>query len=401
MRSANRESIDRMNVWRRMAALALLPLLLLTSGCWNQVEVINTTEAVGIYFEKGNGELSVGVQLAEPNNSQSGTQPRKPVNMFSTGATYSDAARRVMLNLPRLPMWPHIGVMVIGADVAQDDLALVADFLARNRNIRKTALLFIGQEGASGKDFLEAELPIEPYPIAGLRKLINIQEQQVGIYRPITVDKFLERLSEKGIQPAVPQVALQEVNGKKVLSLQGTAVFKDRRQVGSLNEVESQGYRLLSPDMITGGLLSFPFPDDSSTSPRQMISVELTRSVAKTTVKTEDGRVKKIAIEIDAEGNFYDQNFAEQIISLDNIVVMEQATNEEIKRRAAAAITKAQSLESDIFGWGLLLHKQDPQIWDQVEDDWPQLFSGVESEINVTFSIRRTYLLDHSFEFAE
>jgi len=306
----------------------------------------------------------------------------------------------VMLDMPRLPLWPHASVMLIGGEVAQDDLALVADFLARNRNIRKTSLLFIGQ-GASAQAFLEAEVPIEPYPIASLRKLINIQEQQVGIYKPITVDKCLKSLAEPGIQPAVPQVVIREADGKKVLALQGTAIFKERRQVGAFDEMESQGYRFLSPDMITGGLLSFPPPGEYFSNSRKYISVELTRSLAKTTIETEGDKVKKVLIEVDAEGNFYDQNFAEQIISLDNIARIEQATNNEMQQRMTAAIIKAQGLESDVFGWGLLLHQQDPQLWRQVEDDWPRLFSGLETEVKVNFAIRRTYLLDHSFEFAE
>ena len=400
MRSAKKIPMSSKNSWKRFAAILLLPSLFLASGCWNQVEVVNTIEAVGLFLGQEDGQLLVGVQLAEPSSSQAGTQPRKPFNVFSTGPTYSDAARRVMLNTPRLPVWPHASVMLIGGDVAQDDLALVADFLARNRNIRKTSLLFIGQ-GASAQDFLEAEIPIEPYPIAGLRKLINIQEKQVGIYRPITIDKCLKSLAEPGIQPAVPQVVIREVDGKQVLALQGTAIFKDRRQVGTFDEMESQGYRFLSTDMITGGLLSFPPPGEYSSDSRKYISVELTRSLAKTTIETEEGKVKKVLIEVDAEGNFYDQNFAEQILNLENIARIEQATNNEMQKRMTAAIIKAQRLECDVFGWGLLLHQQDPQLWKQVEDDWPRQFSSLETEVKVNFAIRRTYLLDHSFEFAE
>ncbi|HRY13212.1 MAG TPA: Ger(x)C family spore germination protein [Syntrophomonadaceae bacterium] len=385
---------------KRFMALLLLSSLFLTSGCWNQVEVINTIEAVGLFLGQEDGQLLVGVQLAEPSSSQSGTQPRKPLNAFSTGATYSDAARRVMLNTPRLPIWPHASVMLIGGEVAHGDLALVADFLARNRNIRKTSLLFIGQ-GASAKEFLEAELPIEPYPIAGLRKLINIQEKQVGVYKPITVDEFLKSLAEPGIQPAVPQVVIQEADGKQVLALQGTSIFKERRQVGTFDEIESQGYRFLSAEMITGGLLSFPPPGESSSDGRKYITVELTRSLAKTKVETEGNKVKKVVIEVDAEGNFYDQNFAEQILNLENIARIEQATNNEMQGRMTAAIIKAQGLESDVFGWGLMLHQQDPQLWRQVEHDWPRLFSGLETEVKVNFAIRRSYLLDHSFEFIE
>ncbi|MEQ8201864.1 MAG: Ger(x)C family spore germination protein [Syntrophomonadaceae bacterium] len=399
MKSVKKGQICRKSKWKRFAAVALLPALLLSSGCWNHVEVVNTVEAVGIFFDIENGQPLFGVQLAEPASSQTGTQPRKPVNIFSTGATYSEAARRVMLNVPRLPMWAHVGVMLLGTDLTQNDLGLVADFLARNRNVRKTSFLFVAE--GSGRDFLEAELPIEAYPIMGLRKLISIQEQQTGIYKPVRIDDFLQDLAEPGVEPTVPQVIVREVDGKKVLGLDGTAVFKERRQVGVLNEQESQGFRLLSPRMVSGGLLTFPPPGENNPNNNKYISIELTRSLAKVKPQIEGNQIKKIIIQIDAEGNFYDQNFAGQIISLDNIARMQEATGEEIKKKVTAAVIKAQGLQSDIFGWGRLVRQQDPSLWEQIADDWPLMFSGSEIEVTVNFSIRRTYLLDHSFEFVE
>lgn len=399
MKPVNRKAIYPSQWAKRIIILAVLPSLFLISGCWNQVEVVNTVEAVGMFFDLENGQPAFGVQLAEPSSSQSGTQPRKPVNVYASGATYSEAARRVMLNVPRLPMWAHVGVMVIGTDVTRNDLALIADFLARNRNVRKTSFLFVG-DGGSSKDFLEAELPIEAYPIMGLRKLIRIQEQQTGIYKPITVDDFLQALAEPGIEPAVPQVVVNDIEGKKFLGLQGTAVFRERRQVGVLNEQESQGYRLLGPSMVTGGLLTFP-PPGANANDNKYISVELTRSLATVKPQIEANKIKKISINIEAEGNFYEQNFAGQIISLQSINQIETATDEEIKKRVTAAVEKTQGLGSDIFGWGRLVRKQDPILWEQIAGDWPNIFSGLETEVTVNFSIRRTYLLDHSFEFSE
>ncbi len=399
MKPAKPKPICNCNLFKKLIILIILPGLLFTSGCWNQVEVVNTVEAVGMFFDLENGQPLFGVQLAEPTSSQSGSQPRKPVNVYAGGATFSEAARRIMLNVPRLPMWAHVGVMVIGTDVTRNDISIIADFLARNRNVRKTSLLFVG-DGGSSKDFLEAELPIEPYPIMGLRKLIRIQEQQTGIYKPITVDDFLQALAEPGIEPAVPQVVVNDIEGKKVLGLQGTAVFRERRQVGVLNEQESQGYRLLSPKMVTGGLLTFPPPGEKSTSGKYL-SIEMTRSQATVKPEIEGNQVKKITINIEAEGNFYEQNFAGQIITLENLTTIQESTDDEIQQMVTAAVGKAQELGSDIFGWGQLVRKQDPVLWEQLAGDWPLIFSGLEIEVTVNFAIRRTYLLDHSFEFSE
>lgn len=400
MKPAKKERNHLRSRWRRYTALALLPVLLLCSGCWNQVEVVNTVEAVGILFDLEDGRPLFAVQLAQPASSQAGTQPQKPVNYYSVGATFSEAARRIMLEVPRLPIWAHTGVMLMGTGLTNHDLAVLADFLARNRNVRKTSLLFVAK-GSPSKDFMEAELPIEAYPLMGLRKLIRIQEQQIGIYKSITIDDFLQDLTEAGIEPTVPQVVVKDSEGKKILGLQGTAVFKGRRQVGELDERESRGYRLLSPSIVTGGLLTFPPPGAEGADNGRYISIELTRSRATIKPQIEGGSIKRVTISIDAEGNFYEQNFVGQIISLENMANIEDATGEEIKRSVTAAIAKAQVLQSDIFGWGRMVRRQDPPLWEQIGDDWPAIFSSLEIEVRVDFAIRRTYLLDHSFEFLE
>jgi len=62
---------------------------------------------------------------------------------------------------------------------------------------------------------------------------------------------------------------------------------------------------------------------------------------------------------------------------------------------------KAQSLNSDIFGWGRIINQSNPALWQQLEKDWPATFPGIQADISVNFDLRRTYLLDRSFEFKE
>ena len=69
----------------------------------------------------------------------------------------------------------------------------------------------------------------------------------------------------------------------------------------------------------------------------------------------------------------------------------------QIEDEMKQAISKAQHYQADIFGWGRLLEREYPPIWSQVEQDWPQIFSGLQADIQVNFELRRTYLTDESF----
>lgn len=403
MQLGKQSAILMITKWKNLCLLLLLLLsLFFTTGCYNKIEVNNTVEAEGIVFDLEGGQPAFSVQLAKASGTdQSGSsQATKAVNISQTGRTFTEAARKVMDYLPRLPLWAHAGVAIIGEDLAKEDLARAADFMGRNRNFRKTSMLFI-TKGVTGKECMEAESPIEAYSLPGLIKLIRIQESQLGIYMPVTLDDFLEALATPGIQPAVPQVTIQERDGKNVLRLDGTAVFKDRKLVGSLDEVESQGYRFLSPKMVTGGLIIIPSPLDNSPTSDKMVSIELTRSQAKVTPEIEENKLKSMKIHIEAEGNFYEQTFEGDILDIEMINKMNTLIAEQMKQEITAAIMKAQLLDSDIFGWGRSIHRKNPDLWSKIENDWPDIFPGVKTEITVNFEIRRTYLLDKSFEFKE
>ena len=401
MRLDKIQSIPHINKFKLLGLTSMLLAQLFISGCWNQIEVSSTVEAAGLACDLQNNQPSVSVQLAQPvSRGESGGEPSKPINITQTGQTYTEAARKTMLSLPRLPVWSHAGVIIIGEDLAQQDVSWVADFIARNRNFRKTSSLFI-TSGTTARECLEAELPVESFSIAGLKKLIRIQEQQLGYYSEVATDKFLEELATPGIQPVVPQVTIIEVDNKKVLRLDGTAVFKDRKVVGSLNEVESQGYRFLSPRMINGGFLVVNYPPDGEASPtNRLIGFELTRSLAAVKPVFEGNKVR-MQIHIEAEGNFYEQTFIGDVLTLNNVKKIEALIDERIKEEVNAAIMKAQGLNSDIFGWGRMIRKQNPKVWQELETDWDAVFPGIETDITVHFAMRRSYLLDRSFEFKE
>lgn len=380
--------------------LLLLPIFFV-SGCWNQIEVNDTAEAEGLVFDLEGGQPSFSVQLANPGGQDEPGESKacQAISITQTGRTFTEAARKTMLSLPRLPLWAHSGVVVIGRDLANTDLARVADFIARNRSVRKTALVFVSS-GASGKELMEAQVPLESYSLAGLKKIMHIQEQQLGIYSSINLDKFLDELATPGIEPAVPEVSIEETEGEKILRITGTAVFKDHKRAGSLNEKESQGYRFLNSKMITGGLIIVQWPlEQNSSNDSNFISIELSRSKASIEPQIEANRIKKMNIQIDAEGNFYEQTFTGDVLTLKNIKVLEQLVDEKIKENIAASILKAQALDSDIFGWGQQIYRTNPDLWQQLEQDWPVIFPGIEVDITVDFSLRRAYLLDKSFTF--
>ncbi|MGI5922136.1 MAG: Ger(x)C family spore germination protein [Syntrophomonadaceae bacterium] len=383
---------------KRTTKYSLLLLLIMAqfciSGCWNYLEVNNTAIPLGIGFDYQNNQAQFSVQYATPSSTSQeagGTSAPQALVITETAETAIEAARRTALDIPRLGLWSHAHTLLIGENLARRDLALCIDSIARNRNIRKTANLYICA-GVSVRECLQAEMPLEPFSANGLNKMISNQENQLGIYMPIHVATFEQHLATPGIDAAAPVITVKENSGKKMLTLAGTAVFKNRQMVGILNEEESRGYRYLSTKQINGGMITI---NPTGQGP---VLIELTRSQASIKPKVGPNGIT-MQIRLEAEGNFYGQDTAKEILTRENIKNLEKYTNQKMSADIKSAVSKCQMLQSDIFGWGREIHRTHPAYWREIQGDWPSIFAGVKTEINVNFKLRRTYLAIKSFKF--
>jgi spore germination protein KC len=169
-----------------------------------------------------------------------------------------------------------------------------------------------------------------------------------------------------------------------VSELNGIAIFKDKRLAGFLTPDESNAY-LYATDGIKGGLLVFPFhgkKDDTT--------IEISSSKTKTSFRVEDGKIK-IKIKTETQG-FLDEHMGlDQDFSKKDIARMEDIAAAKIEHNVSNLIKKIQSeYDSDIFGFGNLIHKRDYKLWKQLEDNWPALFKDIEVEVSSKVHIEDT-----------
>ncbi len=377
-------------------AFLLLFLLLLgfNPGC-GVTELDKASIPLGLGVDLSGEQIVVSTELASPispEQIESSSAPDFYV-ISGRGSTVVEAARKITLEMPRNPLWSHTNSMIIGEKLARQDMALFMDFLSRNRYVRKNIPVFVSSK-STPEEILSVKLPIEPHPSIAIKNILHLQEKQVGIYVPIELKEMEFRFLSPGIEPLVPQVSILESNTGKRLLLEGAAVFRGRKMVGSFNEMESRGYRWMSPRMIQGGLFLVPSPLHSG----KQISLELTRSQAQITPKLQEGAII-MQIKIKAEGNFYEQNEVGELFTRERFREIEELANQEIKRQILLAINKAQQLNSDVFGWGQMIKQNYPQQWGKMEDNWDEIFPTVGEQIKVDFSLRRSYLADRSFKF--
>lgn len=60
-----------------------------------------------------------------------------------------------------------------------------------------------------------------------------------------------------------------------------------------------------------------------------------------------------------------------------------------LKEYIQAALSLAQKNKTDIFGFGQMFYKKNPQHWKEIKDKWDdELFSNIEVEMNVEVDLK-------------
>lgn len=376
---------------RRWMVIVLVLLLSNCSACWD-IRELNMTAvctAAGVELSPSGEYLFTGQLLKPGAPDENGSQTSRTTVLSARGSAVADAGRRFMLSLGRLPEWPSISTFVIGENLAQKDLALLCDFLLRNRNIRPTSNLLLSK-GCCPEEVLSFPMPLTSYTGEDLKIILELQEKQLGIYVPTDMHEFLRKLSMPGIDPVIPQLAIE---GEK-LFINGTAVFKERRMVGVLNEQESRGYRWLNGRCANGGMIEINFPKR----PDEVVSLEIRQFYSKITPQVDEGELKMKVI-VKVELSFYEQSKSGELLNLSGKKELEELAAREIKREITACIEKAQFLGSDILGWGYILQKRQPELWKQYAAEWTDIYPAIASDIEVETLLLSLMLSQKSFRF--
>lgn len=380
---------------KRILQPLMLLAALMVSGC-GTTEINKSSIPLGFGADYQNHKIIFTTQLAIPSSPEkaAGNEPQFIVQSTS-GTTVAEAARRVSLSNSQYPLWSQSSLMLWGEDLARSDLAIFMDFVSRNRFVRKNIPVVV-THNATVEEILSTKPLATAYTANAIKDLLQVQQTQLGIYTPVTLMEVIERFATPGIEPVIPMITLKKGAQGQELLLHNMAVFRDRKMVGTLNEKESRGYRLMSPHMIQGGLFVIPSPQE----PGKWITLELSRSTARITPEIKQKTIK-IKIEVTGEGNFYEQSGTAQMFTPQIFQSLSDRANRELTSQISACIAKAQALDSDIMGWGTLIHAAYPQVWKEIGSQWREYFPTVESEIIVKYDIRRSYLTEKSFVFRE
>jgi germination protein, Ger(x)C family len=365
--------------------ILLIIISVLLSGCWDSIEMnkLSIVSGLGWDMDPDTGEVTLTNQSIIPSQIRSssgisGGGEQKGVGTLQTiqldhytGSSLYDALNRYTQHGSRIPFYQHTQIYVFGKEGAKKGIYRFLDTIARNPASRPNVLMVVSEKKAS--DILEIKNGMESIQAFGMAAEIKLSAEY-SKYLAITYLEFSNRFMSKTTAPIAPMVGIFEETGpegKKIqkICITGTAVFKEDKMIGELNERESSGL-LWAIDKIKKGFVMIP-----------EASLEIVKAKSKIVPELRDDKIK-ITIQIDEESNLMEYK-GHQDMTSDILQELEKDQAKEIESQVMTAVKKSFSLNADIFGFGEAVHRKYKKEWKDLKPRWNEIYPRIEVAVKV------------------
>jgi spore germination protein KC len=417
-----------LNFKKKVMLLLIITWLLSLTGCWDHLEV-ERLGIIGIIAldQAPEGKLRVTVQIINPKVLAGGGQvggaggmsasARPYRNVSAEGNTIMECIRLLSLHAPYRLFFAHNQTILISEELARNrDIEKIVDFFDRNQQFRRNNYVLVSRIDISSVMGLPGETQVP-----ATQRIPSIIRQQYlsSFYPNVQLGDFLENLECDGrdvyamgiqVEPNEAEVREQlagESDGNAeeqrtktigmLVKVGGTAVFKGNRMAGWLNERESRGL-LWVKGQVNGGVITVPCFPEQTPGQNKSVSMEILRNKSRIQPEFIDGELSVI-VKIDVVATVQEVLCMVELEQPAFIESIEEALAGAIQTEVEAALAKAQhEYQSDIFGFGEVVHRKYPAIWKELKPDWAEIYRNLPVYLEIDARIRRTGLITKPVE---
>lgn len=375
----------------KISILSMIILLnfLFTSGCWNYKEINDMAIVAGVAvdYDSESDLFIVTAEIIYPTVSE------KEITILSelitdTGKNVFDAIRNTIKRSGIKIFWGHAKILIISEDLAKnkDRLLNVLDWFNRDAEVRHDIYCLIAKNIEPHK-ILESNVELETIMSFFLADALA-NEKSISKYHGVPLWEFIDYLSIQGISPTLPFVGITKQENKQISQLMGAGIFKSGILVGSLSGDETKNY-LFVINKLKGGVLVV---EEKVNNESSKVTLEILNSKTKVKPKfVDDQIIMEINIEssvniseLQGSTNFIEDKYRKKLTADAEKLLKDQinATIEKVQKEYGA----------DIFGFGLIIERENPKLWSKLKDDWSENFKKLEIEISVDINIKGSSL---------
>ncbi|MDR7235648.1 Ger(x)C family spore germination protein [Neobacillus drentensis] len=389
-----------MKKWVKVILVIGLSVPILTA-CWNQKELTDLAFVMALGIDKGEDDLyHVSFQLVNPGNvsaGQGGGGQGLPIAVYkSTGRTMTEAARNATKEVSRRLYYAHTNVVVVSEEVARERTQFLnlLDSFARDPEFRTTTEILIARD-ASAEEIVTTLTILDKLPVTKITKEIKSTEAMKGENFSISIDDLIDGIVGSGKEPVLNGYRLiglkeeankaenlQKTTTDAFLSADGLAVIKDGALIDWIESKKSRGVIwVLNKAKSTDITLKWK-------GKKNALSIVPIRSKTKVSTIFKQGK-PVINIKIENEGWISEANTAIDLMDPKTIGKIETLTEKAIKKEVQISVKEAKRLKCDIFGFGDVVHKANPDLWKKLERNWNNYFADLEVNVKVESYVRR------------
>ena len=362
----------------------LLPVLL--SGCWDYREVESLTLVAGMAIDRGQngGKYHLTFECIQMAGGQQ-TPSTQPMIVETEGNTIFEAVRDALKISQKRLYFNPCRVIILSEDLARDGIKPVLDWSLRDAEPRITEEILVSKEKTASEILKQEPQPgqLNSYLISDLLRGTEGFSGETSMTRLYEVNNIL---NSDGVSLVLPGVSVNQEVGDSKLELSGTAVFKEDKLIGWLEDEQTK-YLNFILNRISEGLIS-----TSDSSENGETTLEILGSSTKVKPVVENGTVK-IKIEVTVSAALGEQENKSELPGEESINKAETEVEQTLKNGIGDLISQVQKkYDSDIFGFGSTIYQKYPDEWEKLKPVWDKEFRNLKCEADVKVKIRNTAL---------
>lgn len=379
--------------------ISLISSLFFT-GCWDKVEidrrVFVSTIGVDIAkdIDKGkkvkdkkpeeiipNEELKkIKVGFSFPDLSEFSTQKgiisgdqSLEVNTYSMDGAITQAS----MKSGRYIYLDHTRLLILSRDLLgyEETVKEVMDYIQRQPKINRKMYMIMSD--GPPNEFVKGKIPIDKHIQVYINGVLDNAERSAAAI-PVTLNEFLIMASSRNIG-MLPIMSLNGDTNEVVLS--GTAVLKNNKLKGRLNEVETTSLELLRGQ--AKGIKSVLYYNGHP------IDYEIDGILKRTKVSYDEKLHVNLELEIEGKANSGYLG-EERTLSGDKVTVIEELFDKKIGAECEQLCQLMRgNLNVDLLEISNHIEKFNPSIWNEIKDNWDEVFKESDIKVSVKSHIRQ------------
>ena len=380
---------------RRLVALVLCVVTaVLSTGCWDRLEIEDRAAILAIGLDPGPGGqgIHLSAQVAIPGKIPLGpgggggpggaSNPRETVFVEAAdGPTVQAALEAMQRTLNNEIFLGHLRIIVVNEALAKQSLKGLIDYFHRSSEIRRTSWLLISANPAS--EVINASPAFSRVPALFFTDMME-HYTNMGLLPPLFLGTYLVSVADKGQDATLPYLWAKD-QGTELL---GAAIFQGPRMIDVITPTQLQLLEDVIGPRKGDQVLTIAEPGTSG----GQVRLKIIGRQAQVRPSVVNGR-PRVQIQLRLEGNIVQEVGGRRLDAPNELSAISKAASQQVQQGFQQLLAQSQRDHSDIFGFGEQFRGKKPGFFEsqvKTKDAWEtEFYPELDASVKVRILVRR------------